>query len=190
MLTLHVVRRMVVLNVMETLEYRGAFFVFMVNTVATPLVSLLVWLTVSEQGVSLPYNRSQFVTYYVLLGVVAMLTGTWGASFLADDIRLGSLSRWLLRPSPFIASWIGNNVGEKVIKLPLILPLVGLVALAFRADLRLPVDPVSLEMSQYFWYLDSAKAEADLGWQARDPMTTLSETIEDLRARGVVWPEA
>jgi ABC-2 type transport system permease protein len=140
-LALRVVRRTIAMNVMNTLEYRGAFFVFMVNTVATPLVSLLVWLTVSEQGVSLPYSRSQFVTYYVLLGVVAMLTGTWGASFLADDIRLGSLSKWLLRPSPFIAHWIGNNVGEKVIKLPLILPLVGLVALAFRADLRLPADP-------------------------------------------------
>ena len=141
MLTLRVIRRMVALNVMETLEYRGAFFVFMVNTVVTPLVSLLVWLTVSEQGVSLPYDRSQLVTYYVLLSVVSMLTGTWGASFLADDIRLGSLSKWLLRPSPFIAGWIGNNVGEKVVKLPLLLPLVGLVALAFRADLRLPADP-------------------------------------------------
>jgi ABC-2 type transport system permease protein len=140
-LTLRVIRRTVAMNVMHTLEYRGAFFVFMVNTVVAPLVSLLVWLTVSEQGVSLPYDRSQLVTYYVLLSVVSMLTGTWQASFLAEDIRLGSLSKWLLRPCSFVAHWIGNNVGEKVVKLPLLLPLAGLVALAFRADMRLPADP-------------------------------------------------
>ena len=44
-------------------------------------------------------------------------------------------------------------------------------------------------MSQYFWYLDSAKAEAELGWSSRDPMETLADTVEDLRMRGVVWPK-
>ena len=140
MIAWRVVRRAVAINVMVTLEYRAAFFVYMVNTVAAPVIYLLVWLTVSEQGVRLPYDRSQFVTYYVLLSVVSMLTGTWQATFLADDIRLGGLSPWLLRPGPVIAHWIGNYVGEKVVKLPLLLPLVGLVALVFRADLRLPSD--------------------------------------------------
>ena len=59
-----------------------------------------------------------------------------------------------------------------------------------KVGLKLPVDPVSLEMSQYFWYLDSAKAEAELGWSSRDPMETLADTVEDLRERGVVWPQA
>ena len=141
MITLRLIRRVVAMNVMVTLEYRGAFFVYMVNTVVTPMIYLLVWLTVSEQGVRLPYDRGQFVTYYVLLSVVSMLTGTWLAIFLADEIRLGTLSPWLLRPGPFIAHYIGNNIGEKVVKLPLLLPLVGLVALVFRTDLRLPADP-------------------------------------------------
>jgi len=53
----------------------------------------------------------------------------------------------------------------------------------------LPVDPVSLEMSQYFWYVDPSRAEHVLGWHARDPNETLADTIRDLRDRGVVWPE-
>jgi dihydroflavonol-4-reductase len=53
----------------------------------------------------------------------------------------------------------------------------------------LPVDPVSVEMAQYFWYLDSSLAERELGWSARDPIQTLRDTIEDLRDRGVVWPK-
>lgn len=52
----------------------------------------------------------------------------------------------------------------------------------------LPVDPVSAEMSQHFWYLDASKAHRELGWIPRDPMDTLAETVADLRARGVVWP--
>jgi len=49
-----------------------------------------------------------------------------------------------------------------------------------------PVDEVSVEMSQYFWYCDSAKAQEDLGWQPRDPGETLRDTVFDLVDRGVV----
>jgi dihydroflavonol-4-reductase len=43
------------------------------------------------------------------------------------------------------------------------------------------LDPVSLEMAQYFWYLDSTRAETELGWSPRDPTTTLADTVADLR---------
>lgn len=52
-----------------------------------------------------------------------------------------------------------------------------------------PVDRVSAEMAQHYWYCSSAKAERELGFVARDPNDTLADTIADLRARGVVWPE-
>jgi len=48
------------------------------------------------------------------------------------------------------------------------------------------LDPVSLEMAQYFWYLDASRAEKELGWTPRDPTETLADTIADLYARGVV----
>jgi len=53
----------------------------------------------------------------------------------------------------------------------------------------LPVDPVSLEMAQYYWYVDPSRAEHALGWHPRDPNETLADTVRDLRERGVVWPE-
>jgi dihydroflavonol-4-reductase len=51
-----------------------------------------------------------------------------------------------------------------------------------------PVDKISAEMAQVFWYVDSSKAERELGWTPRDPGVTVADTVEDLRARGVVWP--
>jgi len=60
--------------------------------------------------------------------------------------------------------------------------------LVARVGLPARVDAVSVEMGQCFWYLDASKAERELGWKARDPGETLHDTVEDLRARGVVWP--
>ncbi|HHH10923.1 MAG TPA: NAD-dependent epimerase/dehydratase family protein [Sorangium sp.] len=51
-----------------------------------------------------------------------------------------------------------------------------------------PLDRISAEMSQYYWYCDSARAQLELGWSFRDAGETLLDTIDDLRARGVVWP--
>lgn len=50
------------------------------------------------------------------------------------------------------------------------------------------LDRISAEMAQVFWYVDAGKAKNELGWSPRDPGETLTETVEDLRARGVVWP--
>ena len=44
-----------------------------------------------------------------------------------------------------------------------------------------PVDPASVHMGQLTWYIDSTKAERELGWLARDPNETLADTVRDLR---------
>jgi len=50
------------------------------------------------------------------------------------------------------------------------------------------IDPVSLDMAHFYWYLDASRAEEELGWSPRDPIETLADTVKDLEARGVVWP--
>ena len=61
---------------------------------------------------------------------------------------------------------------------------------AKRFTLDLPVDRISAEMSQCFWYVDATKARDELGWVPRDPSDTLADTIRDLEQRGVVWPRS
>jgi dihydroflavonol-4-reductase len=51
---------------------------------------------------------------------------------------------------------------------------------------RAPIDEISVEMAQYFWYCTSEKAERELGFVARDPGETLRDTIDDLVKRKVV----
>ncbi|MGN6104528.1 MAG: NAD-dependent epimerase/dehydratase family protein [Kofleriaceae bacterium] len=44
-----------------------------------------------------------------------------------------------------------------------------------------PVDRISVEMSEHFWWIDSSKAERELGFSARDPQLTLVDTVAYLR---------
>jgi dihydroflavonol-4-reductase len=45
-----------------------------------------------------------------------------------------------------------------------------------------PIEPAEVEMAEYFWYLDSTKAERELGFTPRDPGETLLDTVKYLRA--------
>lgn len=44
-----------------------------------------------------------------------------------------------------------------------------------------PVEPAALEMAEYFWYVDSTKAERELGFAPRDPAETLHDTVVYVR---------
>ena len=44
-----------------------------------------------------------------------------------------------------------------------------------------PVEPAAVEMAEYFWYLDSSKAERELGFAPRDPGETLLDTVSYVR---------
>ena len=99
------------------------------------------------------------LTMAAFVGRLARASGAKAPRFALPRSR--SLVRWG-------ASWM-NRLG----------PNVGLPR----------VDPATIEMSSYFWYVDSAKAESSLGFRPRDPNLTIYDTIEDLRARGVVWPQ-
>ncbi len=52
------------------------------------------------------------------------------------------------------------------------------------------LDPRSVEMGEHFWYCDSGKAAAELGFAARDPQETLFETVRwlDEHVRGRARP--
>lgn len=45
------------------------------------------------------------------------------------------------------------------------------------------LDDESIKMSALFWYCDSSKARKELGFQTRDPLETLKDTLQDLNRR-------
>lgn len=61
--------------------------------------------------------------------------------------------------------------------------LVEFLHKARKADGLPPVDPIGVQMSQHYWFLEAAKARAELGWEPRDPMETLDDTVAWLREK-------
>ena len=118
---------------------------------------------------------------------LAMTHGTPGARYLvgACNMTLAEFFARLSRVSGIGAPWMRMPRSKELAKLGARL-LEGSMARFLGVGSR--VDPVSLEMSQYYWYLDASRAERELGWSPRDPMVTLADTVRDLRARGAVWP--
>ena len=62
--------------------------------------------------------------------------------------------------------------------------------LSKRLGIPVAIDPISIDMAHFYWYLDASLAESELGWTPRDAVETLVDTVRDLEERGVVWPEA
>jgi dihydroflavonol-4-reductase len=44
-----------------------------------------------------------------------------------------------------------------------------------------PIERISVEMAEHYWWIDSSKAETELGFAQRDPMLTLVDTVRYLR---------
>ncbi|MBM4280747.1 MAG: NAD-dependent epimerase/dehydratase family protein [Deltaproteobacteria bacterium] len=86
---------------------------------------------------------------------------------------------------------LGQVSGVKGPPLPVVLPKVaatwGIGLLERAADLvgaKLPVTTLEAEMASAFWYCDSRKASRELGFSPREPMTTLLDTVKDIRGEG------
>jgi len=117
---------------------------------------------------------------------LALERGRAGERYLvgACNLSMREFFARLERVSGVRGPWLPMPTSRRLARLAA--DAVGRVAA--RAGLAQSVDPVSVEMAQCFWYLDATKAESELGWRARDPSETLRDTVDDLRARGVVWP--
>jgi dihydroflavonol-4-reductase len=117
---------------------------------------------------------------------LAMDRGRAGERYLvgACNITMGQLLNRLARISGAKAPFLTLPRSRAVVR-------VGaswMQRLAAQVGMQ-PIEASTVEMASCFWYLDSGKAEGELGFRARDPNVTLYDTVEDLRARGVVWPQ-
>jgi ABC-2 type transport system permease protein len=143
---MRLIRRMIAINMANTLAYRGDFVFYMLSTILSPLISVLIWRAAIASGAQLPVDGTYLTSYFVLLGAVSMLTSSWSSLFLAGDIRNGKLSIWLARPGSFLYEMIANNLAEKGFKSLVLAPMI----LVFGWLLR---DSVSLSAPPSRWLL-------------------------------------
>ena len=128
--------------------------------------------TVPKGGLSFVDARDAAAAF-----VAAMRRGQHGERYLLGsanwtfDKFFGRLERMTKVPAPFVS-------------LPSKLAVAGargISSLFKQWKLAPPVEPAEIEMAEYFWYLDSSKAERELSFAPRDPQETLLDTVAYVR---------
>ncbi|HTX93155.1 MAG TPA: ABC-2 family transporter protein [Anaerolineales bacterium] len=114
-------------------QYRASLLIWMISQVLEPLVYLIVWSTVSNgSGGSVGgYTARGFAAYYLALMLVNQVTYTWIMWEYEYRVRQGLLSAALLKPVHPIHSDISDNLSSKLITLPILLVIVGILSLIF-----------------------------------------------------------
>lgn len=77
-----------------------------------------------------------------------------------------------------------TGVSAPLLKVPKSLAIAGsgFISTMFKTfDKPAPFEVSEVEMGEYYWYFDSSKAAAELGFTTRDPMETLQDTVKYLR---------
>lgn len=117
------------------LAYRGAVAIWVLTSIISPLVFIVVWRTVAGSGSTGGYDANQFVAYFLVMMVVDHLTFIWHMWEFEYRIRNGTFSPLLLRPVHPIHHDVCENVSYKLVGLVGILPAAVVLGAVFRADL-------------------------------------------------------
>jgi dihydroflavonol-4-reductase len=128
--------------------------------------------TVPKGGLSFVDARDAARAFYS-----AMRNGAHGERYLLGAANwtfekfFGRLERLTKVPAPFLS-------------LPSTLAVAGSKAVSSlfkKWKLAPPIEPTEIEMAEYFWYLDSSKAERELSFSPREPSETLLDTVTYVR---------
>ncbi len=141
------------------MQYRSFFFVIAFSWMIPPLIFLFVWSTLAEQQPLHGVGRGEFVAYYLILILVNQLTFAQTNWTLGDNIRVGNLNFWLLRPLSPIYQVLATEVAGKVVFMTFVIPIAGLLALFLHPELTATVQQVLLFLAalalawllRFFW---------------------------------------
>lgn len=111
----------------ELVEYRGDVLVYTATSFVLPVILMQVWIAVFEARNGNTQQQSYIISYFYIQTLVNVLVGAWHGPFLSRRIREGEISQNLLKPFPYIFYWICQNLSEKIWKVLLSLPLIGIL---------------------------------------------------------------
>lgn len=107
---------------------RGFFWTLAVSWMMAPLILMFVWVAAAGNGTIGGLGKSRFISYYLCLMLVNQLTYPTSHWTIGDNIRLGTLSIWLMRPLPIIYEAVASDMALKVVCMPLVLILTAVLA--------------------------------------------------------------
>ena len=133
---IRVYKRFWQVNWAEQWQYRANLLMYLAYWVVSPIVYLSVWSAVANaQGDVKGLTSNDFITYYLTLLVVDVLTSDIVIHILANKVQDGTLSADLLRPvHPIFTSTLVNNLAFKALTFAALIPIWIVLVLVLRPD--------------------------------------------------------
>ncbi len=124
------------MNWAEQWQYRANLLMYLLYWLVSPIVYLSVWSAVANaQGSVQGLTANDFVTYYMALLVVDVLTSDITLHILAYKIQDGTLSGELLRPvHPILTGTMINNLAFKALTFAALIPVWLVLYVLVRPD--------------------------------------------------------
>lgn len=121
------------------LIYRSESFIWMIGAFIQPIVSLCVWISISQEREVASFSTADYILYFTGVTFVGRMTGAWDIWSVDNDIRQGTYSAKLLRPFHPIHWSMAGNLTNKLFFAALMAPTWIVLAVFFPA-MRLPGD--------------------------------------------------
>ena len=126
-------RALLTLFVQDSLAYKANLIIWIMTDVTTAVTMPLIWLASYNGRAQIHgYSPSQMVLYYLVL---LSLTGFIESHVMWDmgaDVKAGKFNITLIRPVSYLMYMAAGNLGWRVMRTVLALPIFVLVAFAFR----------------------------------------------------------
>ncbi|MDD9265653.1 ABC transporter permease [Paenibacillus sp. GCM10023248] len=111
--------------------YRSESLIWMIGAFIQPLVSMAVWLSISDNQTVGGYDAHDYMVYFLGVLLVDRLTSTWDVWELDASIQDGSLSTKLVRPFHPVHWSISQNLVYKLFFAFLLIPAWTIAAACF-----------------------------------------------------------
>lgn len=103
------------ISLANQLEYRVNFISGFLFSLFPFTVNVLLWIAVSYQSKDMPFKADGIVSYYFLTLITYNITSTVSVFKISDDIRLGTLNQYLIKPYNYALYQLASDLPHRFI---------------------------------------------------------------------------
>lgn len=135
-----------IMGVERALEYRVSFFLSMLSAVFPILIQTTMWNYLyghTDAAAVFGYEQGQILLYTLLATIVSQLAGTGFEGEMNEDIKMGGLNKYLVRPVDYKWYQFFRFIGQKIPRLMVAAPvMILIIGAAFWQGLPLTIGRV------------------------------------------------
>lgn len=148
------------LSIYNTFEYRNNYIISCLINILSTVILIFLWRSIFLFDNKIKsYNLSSMLIYIFIVNTIFdMIDTSYIASIVSDDIRLGQLNFYLIRPYSYLKYQFASAVGNKITKIPVIFVLNGIMGIILlfylnEASLKLNLSIISIIFFILFLFL-------------------------------------